>query len=88
MHKYKCENVQKIHNCASELSESSENSELCESSEFSENDGSSTGGKACVLNPHEYAPHVRSLAYFFQVSATIFSPRRYKIDSNFNDVCC
>jgi hypothetical protein len=87
VHKYKFENIQKIHNCVSELSELSENSELCESSENSENDGSSTGGKACVLNPPRVRP-ARAARIFFQVSATIFSPRRYKIDLNFNDIYC
>ena len=36
------------------------------------------GGKACVLNPHGHAPRVRPLAYFFQVSATIFSHKDIK----------
>ena len=73
MHKYKCSNIQKIHNCVSELLELSENSELRESSEFSENDSSSTGGKACALNP----PRVRHerACEFFQESAKKISPQ-------------
>jgi hypothetical protein len=72
VHKYKCANIQKIHNCVSELSELSENSELCESLEFSENDSSSIGGgKACVLNPHGYATSGRARV-FFQESAKKF----------------
>jgi hypothetical protein len=88
VHKYKCENIQKIHNCVSELSELSENSELRESSENSENDRSSTGGKACVLNPHGHAPPRAPARVFFSSKRDDFFPRRYKIDSNFNDVCC